>query len=229
MPIAMQAKILRALQEKAVTPVGGKSTAVNVRIAAATHQDLESLAASGGFRTDLLYRLNVLPIVLPPLRERLADILPLAEHFLDLAAHEGAATRAPKRLTAAAASRLLAYPWPGNIRELRNVMERASVLVRGPVIDADDIGLDHAGRDESASLPPQWLNADLPTAIAKLERAMIVHALDACGGNRAEAARRLSINRQLLYTKMQRHGVTAQLSPGPTPAVGKADADDDAS
>ncbi len=224
MTMSMQAKILRALQEQVVTPVGGKPVAVNVRIVAATHRDLDGLTASGAFRADLLYRLNVLPVALPPLRERLSDIIPLAEHFLDLAARDGA----PKRLTGAAASRLLAYSWPGNIRELRNVMERASVLVRGQVIDADDIGLDRAGRDESPSLPPQWLNGDLPTAIAKLERAMIVHALDSCGGNRTEAARRLNINRQLLYTKMQRHGIAGPPSQEPTPAVGKADADGDA-
>jgi DNA-binding NtrC family response regulator len=222
MPVSMQAKILRALQERVITPVGGKAAAVNVRIVAATHRDLDSLVASGAFRADLHYRLNVLPVALPPLRERLADIIPLAEHFLDLAARDGM----PKRLTAAAASRLLAYPWPGNIRELRNVMERANVLVRGQVIDADDIRLDHAEQHESALVPPQWLNADLPTAIARLERAMIVHALDSCGGNRAEAARRLNINRQLLYTKMQRYGVAGQPSSAPTPAVGKTDADD---
>jgi two-component system NtrC family response regulator len=105
-------------------------------------------------------------------------------------------------------------------------MERANVLVRGQVIDADDIRLDHAEQHESALVPPQWLNADLPTAIARLERAMIVHALDSCGGNRAEAARRLNINRQLLYTKMQRYGVAGQPSSAPTPAVGKTDADD---
>jgi DNA-binding NtrC family response regulator len=212
------------LQERVITPVGGKAAAVNVRIVAATHRDLDSLVASGAFRADLHYRLNVLPVALPPLRERLADIIPLAEHFLDLAARDGM----PKRLTAASASRLLAYPWPGNIRELRNVMERANVLVRGRVVNADDIRLDHAGQDESACVPPQWLNGDLPSAIAKLERAMIVHALDSCGGNRAEAARRLNINRQLLYTKMQRYGVAGQPSQEPTQSVGKEDADDGA-
>ncbi len=225
MPIAMQAKILRVLQEQIVTPVGGRPIAVNVRIVAATHRNLESLVASGGFREDLLYRLNVLPIALPPLRERLADIIPLAEHFLRLSARDVA----PKRLSAAAASRLLAYPWPGNIRELRNVMERANVLVRGHVVDAGDLELnrtEHAGSD---SVPAQWLDADLPTAIAKLERAMIIHALDSCGGNRAEAARRLNINRQLLYTKMQRYRASERnASEDATQAVGKADADNSA-
>jgi DNA-binding NtrC family response regulator len=225
MPIAMQAKILRILQEQIVAPVGGRPVAVNVRIVAATHRNLESLAASGAFREDLLYRLNVLPIALPPLRERLADIIPLAEHFLCLSARD----IAPKQLSAAAASCLLAYPWPGNIRELRNVMERANVLVRGPVVDAGDLDLNRTEPAGPESVPPQWLNADLPTAIAKLERAMIVHALDSCGGNRAEAARRLNINRQLLYTKMQRYRVSEKnASEDTTQAVGKADADNSA-
>jgi DNA-binding NtrC family response regulator len=217
----MQAKILRVLQERVVTPVGGRPVAVNVRIVAATHRDLKTLVASGSFREDLLYRLNVLAIALPPLRERLADIIPLAEYFLGMAARDGA----PKRLTAAAASRLLAYPWPGNIREIKNVIERANVLVRGNVVDADDLELDRAERTDSDSVPVQWLNADLPTAIAKLERAMIVHALAACGGNRAEAARQLNINRQLLYTKMQRYQLAEKTaSEDPTQAVGKTDA-----
>jgi DNA-binding NtrC family response regulator len=146
----------------------------------------------------------------------------MAEYFLGLAARDGA----PKRLTAAAASRLLAYPWPGNVREIKNVIERANVLVRGHVIDADDLELNRTERTDSDSVPAQWLNADLPTAIAKLERAMIVHALDSCGGNRAEVARRLNINRQLLYTKMQRYRVAENTaSEDPTQAVGKADAD----
>jgi DNA-binding NtrC family response regulator len=225
MPITTQAKILRMLQERVVTPVGGRPIAVNVRIVAATHRDLESLVASGTFRQDLLYRLNVLPIALPPLRERLADIMPLAEYFLGLATRDGA----PMRLTAAAAARLLAYPWPGNIREIKNVIERANIVVRGHVIDAGDLELDRTELNHSDSVPPEWLNADLPTAVAKLEKAMIVHALDSCGGNRAEAARRLNINRQLLYAKMQRYRVAGETtSQEPTQVVGKADADDSA-
>jgi DNA-binding NtrC family response regulator len=208
MPIAMQAKILRALQERVVTPVGGKPVTVDVRVVAATHRDLESLVTSGTFREDLLYRLNVIRIPLPPLRERLADIVPLAEHFLRQSAREGI----PKRLTADAAARLLAHSWPGNVRELRNVIERANVLVRDAVIDADDLELGPMEHSETGALPAQWLNGDLPTALAKLERAMIVHALAVCGGNRAETARRLNINRQLLYSKMERYGLTDNLA-----------------
>jgi DNA-binding NtrC family response regulator len=220
MPVAMQAKILRVLQERVVTPVGGKPVTVDVRVVAATHRDLESLVASGAFREDLLYRLNVIPIPLPPLRERLADIVPLAEHFLRVSARDGA----PKRLTAAAAGRLLAHSWPGNVREIKNVIERANVLVRDAVIDADDLGLGRTEHTGLESIPAQWLDTDLPTALAKLEKAMIVHALAACGGKRTEAARRLNINRQLLYAKMERYGLAEKpASENPTHGVGKAD------
>ena len=222
MPIAMQAKILRVLQEQVVTPVGGKPVTVDVRVVAATHRDLESLVSSGAFREDLLYRLNVVPIPLPPVRERLADIVPLAEHFLRLSARDGA----PKRLTAAAAARLLAHSWPGNVREIKNVIERANVLVRDAIIDADDLELGRTEQADSASPPPQWLDGDLPTALAKLEKAMIVHALAVCGGRRTEAARRLNINRQLLYAKMQRYGLAEKsASENLTQGVGKGDAD----
>jgi two-component system NtrC family response regulator len=218
MPATMQAKILRALQERVVTPVGGKPVRVDVRVIAATHRDLPSLVAAGTFREDLYYRLNVVPIMLPPLRERRDDILPLAEHFTSLASKQGAR----KRLTAAASARLLAHSWPGNVRELRNAIERASVLVRGEIIDADD--LEMVERTSAGVSRDELLDGDLPTAVAKLERAMIRKALEACGGNRAEAARRLNINRQLLYAKMQRYDVdNDDVSANPTPGVGKAD------
>jgi DNA-binding NtrC family response regulator len=218
MPATMQAKILRALQERVVTPVGGKRVRVDARVIAATHRDLPEMVAVGGFREDLYYRLNVVPIALPPLRERRVDILTLAEHFLQLAARQGV----PKRLTAAAAARLMENTWPGNVRELRNVVERASVLVRGDVIEAADLDIvDRAGLPLSQD---DLLEGDLPSAIAKLEKAMIHKALEACGGNRAEAARRLNIHRQLLYAKMQRYGMADEdTSAIPTQPVRKAD------
>jgi DNA-binding NtrC family response regulator len=218
MPATMQAKILRALQERVVTPVGGKPVRVDTRVIAATHRDLPDMVAAGGFREDLYYRLNVVPIALPPLRERRVDILTLAEHFLQLAARQGV----PKRLTAAAAARLMENTWPGNVRELRNVVERASVLVRGDVIEAADLDIvDRVGESLSRD---DLLEGDLPAAIAKLEKAMIHKALEACGGNRAEAARRLNIHRQLLYAKMQRYGMADEdMSAIPTQAVRKAD------
>ena len=219
MPLAMQAKILRALQEQVITPVGGKPARTTARVVAATHRDLSKLVAANEFREDLYYRLNVVPIAIPPLRERPSDIVPLAEHFLALYASPG---RSPKQLSPAAVDKLRRYSWPGNVRELRNVIERACVLTRSDVIGADDIDTsgEQAQPRPGGSLP----DADLPGAVAQLEEAMIRNALEACGGNRAEAARRLNINRQLLYTKMQRYGLTgSDLSKNPTLPVGKDD------
>ena len=220
MPAAMQAKILRVIQDCVVTPLGGRSARVDVRLLAATHRDLPALVAVGRFRADLYYRLNVVPLALPPLRERLADIVPLAEHFL---------ARSSKRLDRGAASRLLAHDWPGNVRELRNVVERAAVLVRGGVIAAGDLDLpsERPDRRNGDPAPVDFLSGDLPSAVARLERAMIVAALRETDGNRAGAARRLGIQRQLLYAKIERYGLGApglDLSADPTCDVGNPDA-----
>jgi len=206
MALAVQAKILRVLQEGEVTPLGSNlAVRVDVRLIAATHQDLHTAVHEGRFREDLLYRLNVLPIRIPPLRERLADIIPLAEHFLRLAAP----VERPKGLTAAAAQRLLRHAWPGNVRELKNLMDRCQALVRYPVISASDLDELWENRpvESSGALPPDLLDADLPTAIARLERILIEHAMAQSGGNRAEAARRLGIHRQLLYRKLKQLGL----------------------
>ena len=198
MDLALQAKLLRVLQDRTVTPLGGKPVAVDVRILAATHRDLTQAVREEKFREDLFYRLGVVPVALPPLRDRLADILPLAEHFLALA---GAA----RRLSAEAAARLLAHPWPGNVRELRNAMERVAVLARHPVLGAEDFAF--LAATTGAPGVPDWLEGDLPTAVARLEEAMLRRALAAATGNRADAARRLGIHRQLLYEKMKRYGI----------------------
>ena len=217
MPAAMQAKLLRVLGDRTVTPVGGRPVAVDVRVLAATHRDLQRAVREGGFREDLFYRLGVVPLHLPPLRERLADIVPLAEHVLALSAGPGGV---PKRLSPAAAARLIEHPWPGNVRELRNAMERVAALVRHPVVSAAD--LDFLGAPAPAAPETaDWLAGDLPTALARLEDAMIRRALAASGGNRAEAARRLGIHRQLLHTKLAR----LDLSGSRTPPVGSADAE----
>jgi DNA-binding NtrC family response regulator len=214
---ALQAKLLRVLQDRVVTPVGGKPVPVNVRILAATHRDLPAQVREGKFREDLYWRLGVVPVHLPPLRERLADILPLAEHFLALTAGRGA----PKRLSAEAASRLLSHSWPGNVRELRNAMERAAVLARRDVLTAEDLTFLHTAPIE-AGPAMDWLSGDLPGAVARLEVAMIQRALDAAGGNRADAARRLNIHRQLLYEKLRRYGLDA--SANRTEPVSNSDA-----
>ena len=201
MNAAMQAKILRVLQERVVTPVGGRPEPVDVRIVAATHRDLLRLIDEGRFRADLYYRLHVIPVALPPLRDRQADIVPLAEHFLRLSD-----PAAPKRLSADASALLQASDWPGNVRELRNAIERASALARGTVVEASDLCfLQPAFTPHPAIGAGQDLT--LPEAVAALEQAMIRRALAEAGGSRTEAARKLGVHRQLLYDKMRRYGL----------------------
>ncbi len=216
MPLPMQAKILRALQEQVITPVGGKPVRTNARIIAATHRDLARLTATGEFREDLYYRLDVVQIAIPPLRDRADDILPLARHFLARATASGIRH---KHLSQAAIDKLQRHSWPGNVRELRNVIERACIMTRADVIGPDDIDTS----THEVVTDPARSDADLPAAVAQLEKTMIARALDVCAGNRTEAARRLNINRQLLYTKMQRYGLV-EMSEKLTQAVGKDDA-----
>ena len=216
----VQAKILRALQEGEVTPLGShKTVKVDVRVIAATHRDLAAAVREGSFREDLFYRLNVLSIRVPPLRERLADIIPLAEHFLRLASvradHSGGG--GAKTLSASAAQLLLRHTWPGNVRELRNLMERCNALVRQRVIGAADLSGDLAvsagelpsGGDAHADsgLPAGWLGGELPATVERLEKLLIGHAIAQAHGNRAEAARQLGIHRQLLYRKIAQYGL----------------------
>lgn len=200
MPLATQAKILRVLQEREITPVGGtRVLPVDVRVVAATHRDLPAAVAEGRFREDLWYRLQVVPLVLPPLRERLGDVLLLAEHFLR---RIGGAT--PKRLSAAAARRLIGHRWPGNVRELRNAMERAAIMAHGNFIEAEHIDLQPVAA--SAGVDVAW-DGTLADAVAQVEREMVRRALAETGGNRAEAARRLGLSRQQLYRKLAEHGL----------------------
>ncbi len=211
MDLAMQAKILRALQERVGTPVGGKPIAVDVRVIAATHQDLPQRVRHGTFREDLFYRLHVVPIRLPALRDRIADIVPLAEYFLSCSGG--------KQLSADGAARLLRHSWPGNVRELQNAMERAAVLVRGAIISAPDLSF--ITEPQTADHMVDWPDEDLPTALARLEEMLIRRALQRSGGNRAEAARMLNIHRQLLYSKMKRYGL--DVPEDRTVDVGEAD------
>ncbi len=186
---------------------------VDVRVIAATHRDLRRRVIDGAFREDLFYRLHVVPIHLPPLRERLGDIVPLAEHFLARAGSN-------RRLAPDAQELLVRQAWPGNVRELRNVMERAAVLVRGDVISAADLDFITQARTESSAV--EWPDEDLPSATRRLEEMIIRRALARSGGNRAEAARLLGIHRQLLYTKMKRYGL--ETSDERTDSVREADA-----
>jgi DNA-binding NtrC family response regulator len=199
MDLAMQAKILRAIQERVVTPVGGRPQKIDVRIIAATHRDLEQWVKQGRFREDLFYRLNVVPIELQPLRKRATDIAPLAEHFLALASSP------KKNLSNEAVLRLTDHAWPGNVRELRNAMERVAVMCRSDIVTALDLDFLTAAPPNEASESAD--SSDLSSAVEHLERRMIAEALTESKGNRAEAARRLGIHRQLLHTKAEKYGL----------------------
>ncbi len=198
LPAALQAKLLRVLESQSFTPLGGvKEVHVDVRLVSATHQVLEEDIASGRFRQDLFYRLNVFPIVIPPLRERREDIADLARHFL---ADWG---RAPADLADDALARLAAHDWPGNVRELRNVLERAVILRPEGRIGTADIMIapERVGAAVSAAGGSGTLNLE------EAERELIVRALAATGGNKSEAARLLGITRRALYGRLERYGM----------------------
>lgn len=215
MTLPMQAKILRVLQDRIVTPVGGTSPVpVDVRIVAATHRDLIAMVREGGFREDLFYRLSVVGVQLPPLRDRGADILVLAEHFLRQLAQAG---QPAKRLSPAASQALLSHAWPGNVRELRNAMQNATVTVRGPVIDRADLSLSAATSAGASDTFDSLLELPWNVAVARLEKALLARALRAANGNRTEAARRLDIHRQLLYAKLKEHGLGEDAPKGENP------------
>ena len=177
---------------------------MDVRIIAATHKDLRAMAKEGAFREDLLYRLDVLSITLPPLRERPEEIGALAEHFLrELAAEIG---RPPPALDEGALARLASHPWPGNVRELRNALERILVLSNRPVLHAGDFPdtllAVPAPREmkEGAGAPESW-------SLEDLERWHLGRAMRAAGGNKVKAARLLGIDRSTLYAKMRKYGI----------------------
>ena len=204
MPLALQAKLLRALQEGEIEPLGSnKVVPVNVRVIAATSRNLEAMMAEGSFRSDLYYRLNVLEIPIPPLRDRLPDLGVLCEAILeDLC--EGLELRG--EITDAAVSALAGYDWPGNIRELRNVLERALTMGEDSGrLDADAIFkvLPRGGNRPSPSLVPRPIRP-LAQTLAEAEGQAIEEALVASRGNRTRAAKLLGISRSVLYEKLAR-------------------------
>jgi len=207
-PFELQAKLLRVLQEQEFEPVGDERTQrVDVRIVAATNRDLPKEVAEGRFREDLFYRLGVFPIAVPPLRERVEDILPLALHFLELAAQELNIARpdVPKSL----ASRLQSYAWPGNIRELQHVMERASILSGGGPLRAEMLSLPVAqgtARLSSHSSTAPFASRLRASSSAE-EAATIRAALEEHSGNVQQTARSLGLSRQALYRRMEKHGI----------------------
>ena len=196
---SLQGKLLRALQERTIRRVGGtRSIPVDVRIIAATHVDLEAAVQGGAFREDLFYRLNVMPLALPPLRERRPDIILIAKHLLArFAADYG---KPVPVLTSKAERQLVAREWPGNIRELRNVVERAMILCETGTIDSADLEAEMpARRPARGSLP-------FPARLAEIVTAAVVLSLEATGGNKSEAARRLGITRPRLQRLLDHQG-----------------------
>jgi transcriptional regulator with PAS, ATPase and Fis domain len=202
MPLPLQAKLLRALQEGEIEPLGSNKVAsVDVRVIAATSRNLEAMIAEGEFRSDLYYRLNVLEIPIPPLRDRLADLGVLCEALLGEIC-DGLEMRG--EITDAGVAALGGYDWPGNIRELRNVLERALTMGEdGGLLDADAIFkvLPRSGNRPASSLVPQPVRP-LAKTLADAEAQAIEEALVASRGNRTRAAKLLGISRSVLYEKL---------------------------
>jgi DNA-binding NtrC family response regulator len=201
LPMALQGKLLRVLEERVLRRVGGtKSIAFDVRVVAATHVDLQAAVSRGEFREDLWYRLNVMPIELPPLRDRQEDVLVLARAFVQKYAAQYGVQPVPV-LSPATERALLDRRWLGNVRELRNVIERALLLADGPRLDVQDLaaeGATVAAGGASGELP--W-----PSSLAQLARAAAMAMLQRCGGNKSEAARRLGISRPRLQRLLDAH------------------------
>lgn len=210
----MQLKLLRVLQERKFEPVGSTQTVdVDVRVVLASNQPLENLVASGQFRQDLYYRINVVKIELPPLRERVSDIPVLADFFLEKHAHELA-----KQLvgfTPAALDALRRYAYPGNVRELQNIIERAAVLTRGQTVDIEDLPPQMSGSDPAGPLQLRtggaadapWVPMPLEEALREPEKRILLMALEANAWNRQKTADQLGINRTTLYKKLKAHNL----------------------
>ncbi len=203
LPLTMQAKVLRILQEKEVERVGSnRLQQLDIRVIAATHQDLEKMIGKGEFRRDLYYRLNVFTVTIPPLREREGDVLLLSEHLLAKFQHElGLPLR---KLDRRVIELFQLYAWPGNVRELQNAIERAINVVEGSIIQLKDLPLylqDLQGRRGNTLLQP------LALEMAEAERKAILKALETTGGNKSNAAEILGIHRTNLYRKMEKYGL----------------------
>jgi len=203
LPLDLQAKLLRAIQEKEIRPVGStKQLPINVRILAATNRDLEQAVAQGSFRRDLFFRLNVLSLRIPPLRERRQDIPLLAGHILERVCHESGLEQT---LSDDALKAMLAYDWPGNVRELENCLERACALTSGPMIHVSDLpsvihsarGLPISAGDMSSRIMP----------MSELERNTILNTISQLNGDKLLAAKMLGIGKTTLYRKLKEYSV----------------------
>jgi len=207
MSLKTQAKVLRVLQEQTMEPVGGTTRIkVDARVLAATNKDLQSEIRAGRFREDLYFRLNVIPIFVPPLRDRQEDISLLADHFMaDFAREYG---RRPKRFESAAGTVLQRYPWPGNVRELRNVIERLMIMVPGDAISGADLSfLDPGALTAPPAVEPSGERLTLHEARDNFERDLILRTLAEQQGNMSRTAEVLGVERSNLYRKMKAFGI----------------------
>jgi len=212
--VDLQPKLLRALQEREIDRVGGtRPIKVDARIVAATNVDLRQAVASGRFREDLFYRLHVVPIAVPPLRERREDIPTLARHFL--ARYAGQFGKGMRDLSPGALEALVRYEWPGNVRELENVIARSVALAEGPVVQLDQIPLDVALAPGSPARDEQF---NLREARQEFERLLILRALDRADGNQTVAARLLGMHRNTLCVKLAQLGLRTPEAAGAHPA-----------
>jgi len=204
LPIGLQAKLLRVLQESEIRRVGDEKTRrVDARVLVATARDLEAEVRAGRFREDLFYRINVVVIALPPLRDRQHDIAPLARHF---AARLAQRFGRPLSLTDDAIGWLAQQEWPGNVRELENAIERAAVLTNHEILTPTDFRDERQAPALSPQLQPQD-SGTLKGAVEAAERDAITQALKATGGNRREAAAQLGVSLRTLFYKMDRYGI----------------------
>ena len=202
---SLQMKLLRVLESFKFEPVGSNQTReVDVRVILATNEDLSEMVKKGEFREDLFYRINVMNILLPPLRDRRQDVGPLARHFLEKYRNE--AVHSVGGISETAMRMLTDYDWPGNARELENVIQRAVVLCRDTLIAPEDLPPKFAAREEPVL--PEGKILPLREALGRWERKLIVEGLKATGGNRKETAKQLGINRTTLYNKMRDHHIT---------------------
>jgi two-component system nitrogen regulation response regulator NtrX len=202
-----QAKLLRALQERTITRVGGsKPIPVDVRLLAATNQDLQALVKEKRFREDLFYRLHVIRIHLPPLRERGADVEELAHHFVGQACRKNSLPR--KKLGAGALAHLRTLPFPGNVRELRNLLEAAAILAEGPVLEEQDLRTGAATSAPGPAADEDWFRyATLEEFRGATEKEFIRRKIEENGGNIKRTAERIQIQRSNLYKKLERYGM----------------------
>ncbi len=208
MSLMMQVKLLRAVQEREFNRVGGETTIqVDVRVIAATNKNLMEQINEGAFREDLYYRLNVVELQVPPLMTRKEDIPLLAQHFLEMFATKN--RKAIKGFTPKAMDGLIRYDWPGNVRELMNAVERGVVLARSNYLDEADFPFvkDSSIQNDHDLANPAELSVQGDVPLNEVEKTVILNTLEAAGGNKSEAARRLGITRKTLHKKLKAYGV----------------------